>query len=607
MNHEDTGEGGAWVRPIWGIGWLVGALFLLGGRWGGEGFRTQGDVPLHYHLTRVMGVAFDEGRIWVEWAGLLDGGRGDRFFTFYPRLFYWIAALPEWLLGLSSWRSLWVAMLWIILFNQWSAYRLARRFFGRWESGWVGLGYVIFPGWAMIGLNRGFLPQSLGMGFLPLVILGLVDLLGKERRGRGLGWLTVGLCGTLMTHILSAYLACLIIGGIGLATLVPWVVDRWRGKGESLEGTGLPRLVTGIAWSVCLTAIIWLPLLVGLGEVQIDLQVARQEYQHYLLFAKPADGTAYRLAWAGFNDVASLVILGQSALVGLLWAGIRRQGRPFDWLVDRLLLLMLGGLALAIPALVILWRIVPGLPYLQFPWRWQPITALCAALLLVGVWRERAWLSGWRGRVLIPLAGLLLLCLGSLTVMLVWPWPGPKEDRFGGEEQWRLAWIEGRQSVPSRTFKEGLDLQDRGEAAFLGYTANQVYFRPRGAETVLHGVVDRPGGLEVVSGEGTIETLSLGLESRQFRLSNRTAVEVRLLTYADPHWKAQLDGVALAIRTEAGSGLMILQIPAGNHRLSIDYRPSRIPWWISFWTANAGVAVLGVRFWRRRLGRRRLD
>ena len=123
----------------------------------------------------------------------------------------------------------------------------------------------------------------------------------------------------------------------------------------------------------------------------------------------------------------------------------------------------------------------------------------------------------------------------------------------------------------------------------------------------LVGTADRPGGLEIIAGEGEIETLSLGLESRRFRLSNRTAVEARLLTYADPHWKAQLDGIPLAIGAEARSGLMVFEIPAGTHLLAIEYRPSRIPWWISFWTIVAGSVVLAVRFWRRRSGQGRLN
>jgi hypothetical protein len=545
----------------------------------------------------------------VEWAGLLDGGRGDRFFAFYPRLFYWLAALPEVVLRLSPWGSLRLAILLVIFFNQVTAYCLARRFFGRWESGWVGLGYVLLPGWAMIGLNRGFLPQSLGMGFLPLVMLGVVDLLGKERRTKGIGWLIVGLCGTAMTHVLSSYLAHLVIGVLGVWTLLGWLGLQlrggWRREGE-LKETGLVRLVVGVAWSAGLMAVVWLPLVQGLSEVQVGLQVARQEYRHYLLFAPAADGTAYRVAWAGFNDVASLVLLGQTALVGLLWWGLRQDAGPLGWLADRGALLALVGLALAVPSMAWIWTVVPGLPYLQFPWRWQPVTALVAAIFLVGVWRDRQRLVGWRGRLIFPLAGLLVLGLGTLTVMLVGLWPRP--DRQEGPDQGevekavRLGWLEGRRRVGPLSFEEGLRLQDAGKVEFLAYTANQVYFRPRRAETTLYGVVDRPGGLEVIAGEGVVEPLSQRLESREFRLVNRTAVEVRLSTYADPHWRAELNGAPLPISVEPTSGLMLIDVPAGSHRLTIKYRPPRGPLWISLIAGWIGLLAIGKKAWA---GRRR--
>lgn len=595
------------ARVIWIGGWCLCACLLLGGRWEVSNFGTQGDIPLHYQVTRVMGQALREGTGWIEWAGLLDGGRGDRFFTFYPRLFYWLAALPEWILGLSRWSSLRLAILLVIVFNQATAYCLARRFFGPRESGWVGLGYVLFPGWAMIGLNRGFLPQSLGMGFLPLVVLGVVDLLGKERRAKGVGWLIVGLCGMAMTHVLSSYLAHLVVGVLGAGTLLGWLglkFRRGRREGGGLRETGLPRLALGVGWSAGLMALVWLPLLQGLSEVQVGLQVARQDYRDYLLFAPAADGTAYRMAWAGFNDVASLVVLGQTALVGILWLGLRREGQPLEWLAHRGALLALAGLGIAIPWLGWIWEVVPGLPYLQFPWRWQPVTALVGALLLVATWRDRRRLGGWRGRLVFPLGGILVLGLGTLTAMLVGLWPG--SDRAEAEKSARLEWLEGKRRVDPLSFEEGLRLQDAGAAEFLGYTANQVYFRPRGAEMTLHGVVEAPGGLEIVAGEGAVEVLSQRLESRAFRLVNRTAVKARLLTYADAHWRAELDGVPLPIATEPSSGLMLMEVPAGSHRLTIAYRPPRGPWWISLIAGAVGLLVIGQKVLGGRKRRARL-
>jgi hypothetical protein len=119
-------------------------------------------------------------------------------------------------------------------------------------------------------------------------------------------------------------------------------------------------------------------------------------------------------------------------------------------------------------------------------------------------------------------------------------------------------------------------------------------------------MVDRPGRLEIVAGEGAVEVLSQRLESREFRLVNRTAVEARLSTYADSHWRAELDGVPLPIATEPSSGLMLMEVPAGSHLLTIDYRPPRGPLWISLIVGSIGLLAIAQKAWagrKRRAGR----
>ena len=62
--------------------WSLVGILISFCRLSGEGYGLQGDLPLHYHLIRVMSTALAEGAPGLDWAGLLDGGRGDRFFTF---------------------------------------------------------------------------------------------------------------------------------------------------------------------------------------------------------------------------------------------------------------------------------------------------------------------------------------------------------------------------------------------------------------------------------------------------------------------------------------------------------------------------------------------
>src|SRR5215467_13261782 len=71
---------------------LVGALLTFV-RITHPAFGIQGDLPLHYHAIRSFERSFSEGDLAPRWAGLMDGGRGDARFTFYPPLSCWLSVV----------------------------------------------------------------------------------------------------------------------------------------------------------------------------------------------------------------------------------------------------------------------------------------------------------------------------------------------------------------------------------------------------------------------------------------------------------------------------------------------------------------------------------
>ncbi len=83
------------------MSWLLAGLALGYARLASPAFGLQGDVPLHYHLARSFARSLSEGEWLPRWAGLLDGGRGDAAFTFYPPLYYWLSGGLAATLGLD--------------------------------------------------------------------------------------------------------------------------------------------------------------------------------------------------------------------------------------------------------------------------------------------------------------------------------------------------------------------------------------------------------------------------------------------------------------------------------------------------------------------------
>ncbi|MFM8393466.1 MAG: hypothetical protein ACKOB4_06030 [Acidobacteriota bacterium] len=573
--------------------WVVMAMALGWWRWSGPGYGVQGDLPLHYHITRNMLEGMKAGEWGLDWAGLLEGGRGSSLFTFYPPLFYWLTGMISLAGGVSILGSLKLATLLILVFNQWSAWRLAGLYLARGGdgqlSGWPRLAAsllgAVMPGLALIGLNRGFLPQALGMGFLPLVIDGAARILRGERGGAARLSLVGGLCGVVLAHAISAYLTVVALGLL-LVSEGGWR-ERvwWRRLGEV---AGLCLLGAG------LTAFFWMPQLVEMGWVKMDMHIEKQDYRDYLLFAPAANDSPYRRAWQGLNEVAGLVTIGQSGLVLLAGLLAWRRGRGQEAarsLIRFGIACALFGVLISLPALEILWRVVPGLPFVQFPWRWQPVMGMLGGLLVVLAFRERSGGGGWwrlvGGSVVI---GLLVAGL-MLTIQLCRPYGGAEAAR-------QVAALTGSGvGGASLTHAESRALQDGGSAEFLRYTANLVYFRPSTAETTIYPAVDQPGGLEIKAGQARVTEQRRTLEARHFRIEATTPLRARLVSYAYPHWRATRDGEPIPIRTEAGSGLMEIELPAGAYEVRFDYLPPRYPQWV------AALTLLGAIIWM--LARRR--
>jgi hypothetical protein len=120
-------------------------------------------------------------------------------------------------------------------------------------------------------------------------------------------------------------------------------------------------------------------------------------------------------------------------------------------------------------------------------------------------------------------------------------------------------------------------LLDEENSKYTPYAANQLYFRPRGTDSNFYPPVDQPGGLSIISGisgisgRGRVLSQTLRIAHREFQVENEESALARIETYAYPHWVARLDGREARIDVERGTGLMTVALPAGVHRLTLDY------------------------------------
>jgi len=105
-----------------------------------------------------------------------------------------------------------------------------------------------------------------------------------------------------------------------------------------------------------------------------------------------------------------------------------------------------------------------------------------------------------------------------------------------------------------------------------------------------------------------VETIHKGGQVQTVRVQSPAAGPLRFLTYYYPGWSATVDGAPVPIRPEGPLGLITLDLPAGEHLVSIRFGETplrRAANCISL-ASVAGIVLLGSSR-RRHLNHRVLD
>lgn len=572
--------------------WLLVSLIISFARVTHPAFGLQGDMPLHYHITRSFARSFEEGDPLPRWAGLLDGGKGDAWFTFYPPLAYLFTVALMKLLGVDIMTSLRIVSALILIIAQASAYSFARAFFNRRSSLVTSVFYVALPAFPLIGLKVCLFANAFALSLAPLTLLGAHHLLIGGRRTRGLIIFALGASGVVLSHVITTYLCAV---AVAMMTLIYLPRAGWG---------GVARLAGASLLTFALTAFFLVPQQIEMRWARVDMQIDRHDYRDYFLFAKPRDDTHFHRMWAKFNHGASFLTLAQIALTFLFCVAclpiLRRR--------DRMTPIVLLGLALAAFALIIslpwsdiVWRLLPGLKFIQFPWRFLPFVSLGCGLVVAAAYTpQQDDQNSWR--MLHPLyrAGVSLLLTWIVIANVIGAWAVARIDEPGitNEEVTRLL---DPPNLPKLTSGESNQLDQKDEWLYVAYTANHPYYRPNNSELDIYPPASQPGGLTLLSGRGRITSQQLNIERRQFAIECEEPARARIETYNYPHWIARLDGREIKIDVEPGTGLMLVDLPAGAHTLTVTFEPRhQIETWAGRISLLSWILFIGWIIWRSR-------
>ncbi len=405
---------------------------------------------------------------------------------------------------------------------------------------------------------RSALAESFALALYPWVLWAFWRLAAAPSRRRVTG-AALAYGALLLTHNVTAFLFTPLLGAFALFAL-------WR-HGRLRRGRAWASLAAAGALAVALAAFSLIPSLTERRYIAQD-QWTRDNYnlsEHFVYLGQllsPFWGYGY--AVPGPDDDMSLQIglvpLGLG-LAGVLLARRDRRTAPAARLF--------GVAALAYAFLMLsvsgpVWKAAPLLSLAQFPWRLLGVVTLSLALL-AGLGARYAG----AGRA----STAVVLCLLAVAAGLPYAQPQHTPPSTRAEQ-------------PVGVIDFELEHTDmRGMTAWAEHM-------PADSPKVAAYLAGEPLPLAESDVAGAeMQSLRAGGHVQTVLVRLPTAGSVRFHTYYYPGWTATVDGQPVSIRPEGELGVISLDVPAGEHQVSIRFgnTPLRTA---SNWITLAAVVAL---------------
>ena len=566
----------------WGV-----VLALAIGLFAAMPFLTRGGLPhrtdaeLHVYRTAELKRAVDEGVLYPRWAGNLYLGYGYPIFNYYAPLTYHLGGafariLPDASIVTAT-KSVFVLGL---LLAPIGAYLLGRRLCSPAGGIIAAASFTLCPYVAFIDPHgRGDLAEHFAICLMPLAFYYVRRLMDNPRPS-----LLLGSVLSVSAIVFSHNLLGLVVSGLLLAYW-GWEAALGPDRRKSLWALSAFALAAG------LIASFWLPALLESDAVKLEV-IGPGHFDYREHFSKLSEllapsrlidwgaaGTRFRhnLGLAQWLLALPVVAVAARQLKG---AGARSGG-------PRVGFFLAGSVGLGfamLPPSESLWRLVPGIPYLQFPWRLLGPTnlmlAVCSASMIT--------LVPQRWRTLTATMSFAVLILAALPLL----YPPPWEADFGGTSPLDII----------RWERESQALGTTSTGDFLPKTVDMI---PSPANTLIRSYAE-PGPIDKVNRATVPETAYVTVLRHSpthdlLRVTSAEPFVLRLYTFLFPGWRAYVDGRPTDIEIARPEGFITVRVPEGEHTVLVRFENTavrKVGWAVS--GATLAVLIGVIVLWKRK-------
>jgi hypothetical protein len=500
-----------------------------------------------------LGILFPR---WTEWANF---GFGEPRFIFYPPVSWLFGAFLGTLLPWQSVAAVFIGC--VQTFAGLSAYALSRRIADSRSAALLGAAcFAANPYSLLIIYMRSDFAELLAIAIFPLLMLATLRLIGllpgeNALQFRKIVFFAISFCAIWLSNAPASVIATYSV------TLL-FIVAALRQRSFSVLINGVAGMVLGFG----LASFYLIPAIYEQRWVQISAALyGGLTPADNFLYARTSDAEH-----DAFNRIAShiAVLLALWAICAALtaWRAIHRANmgnlKSSHFLL--LAVLSLSAIVLMFPVTNILWRFLPELRFVQFPWRWMSIIALCALIFTAAAARgSLRW--AW-------------FCVAAVTIAA--------SAQYLVKHAW---WDTEDMPALQAAIKDGIGFEGTDEYDPAGDDHADLPQRQPRAH-ILH----RDSG-PLTQNEPEVIVEKWNAEHRAVRVvsENPAKVALRLLKY--PAWRITVNGAAVTASHSKGTAEMIVPVPAGESELRIDFTPTtdrNLGGWVSIASVIASLSIL---------------
>lgn len=526
------------------------------------------DYGFHVLNWLEVNTQWKQGLLLPHWEFTAAFNSGEPRFVFYPPLSWMIGALLGFVI---PWVAAPATLIWLALTaSGFTMYRLAREWTTE-AAALIAAGfYMVHPYMLFTAFERAAYAELLAAAWVPLVMLAIL-------RPYISAWkLALAVALLWVTNNPGAVMGCYSLALLAVIR-VAWIWIFQKQPRPAMKDA--VRMAAGTCLGLALAGFYLVPA--TLERTWVDISMVRApgtRYQDNFLFGHSVSisHTAI-LRTASLCMVALLACVVAFAAIAFLRKDKQAESAPT---VDRIGYRRFVTLALLLLSLFVgflltatstpLWRLIPELKYLQFPWRFGTILgATAAALLALALGRTRLRLS-----LAIPCALAIPLLLGAVGNHFFRQYCDASNDVEGMVAAFRVG--------------ETHDSTDEYTPA----TANMYAIGHDNPAAWLAGTPTAPPPNQVAGPQ------YVSLHDRLHFVVTSPTPAFYVINLRDyPAWHVTLNGKASTNRPHREDGLIVVPIPGGQSQIDITWTttPDHIRGWIISALAVATFLLLWGR------------